>query len=51
MAINKLLRFYNKTSISPNEADPILKDKDSVKLKQSQKSPNFTRDPIFILKT
>ncbi len=35
--INKLLRFYKNTSISPNESIPVLKNKDSAKLKQSQK--------------
>lgn len=50
VAINKLLRFYNKTSISPNEADPILKDKDSVKLKQSQKITKLYSRPNIYFK-
>ena len=50
VAINKLLRFYNKTSISPNEEDPILKDKDSVKLKQSQKITKLYSRPNIYFK-
>ena len=45
MAISKLLGFYNKTSISPKETVLILKDKDSAKLKQSQKITKFYSRP------
>ncbi len=47
-AINKLLSFYKKTSISPNESILVLKDKDSPNLKQSQKiSKLYSRPNIF----
>ena len=36
-AINKLMNFYKKTSISPKESICILKNMGSAKLKQSQK--------------
>ena len=45
VAISKLLGFYNKTSISPKETVLILKDKDSAKLKQSQKITKFYSRP------
>ena len=47
-AINKLMSFYVKTSISPKESICILKDKDSAKLKQSQKiSKLYSRPNIY----
>ncbi len=47
--INKLLGFYNNTSISPNESISVLKNKDSAKLKQSQKiSKLYSRPNIYI---
>ncbi len=53
--INKLMSFYMKTSISPNESISILKGKDSAKLKQSQKiSKLYSRPNVYykdLLKT
>ena len=47
-AINKLMSFYKKTSISPKESICILKDKDSAKLKQSQKiSKLYSRPNVY----
>ncbi len=47
-AIIKLLDFYKKTSISPNESISVLKDKGSSNLKQSQKiSKLYSRPNIF----
>ena len=47
-AINKLMSFYVKTSISPKESICILKDKDSAKLKQSQKiSKLYSRPNVY----
>ena len=47
-AINKLMSFYMKTSISPKESICILKDKESAKLKQSQKiSKLYSRPNIY----
>tara|TARA_B100000925_G_scaffold289297_1_gene271867 strand:- start:4048 stop:5916 length:1869 start_codon:yes stop_codon:yes gene_type:complete len=48
--IIRLISFYNKTSISPKEAICILKDKDSTKLKQSQKISKFYSRPSVYLK-
>ena len=46
--INKLIGFYNKTSISPSEAKCILEEKDSEKLRQSQKiSKLYSRPNIY----
>jgi len=47
-AINKLMSFYKKTSISPKESVCILKNKDSAKLSQSQKvSKLYSRPNVF----
>ena len=47
-AINKLMSFYMKTSISPKESICILKDKESAKLKQSQKiSKLYSRPNVY----
>lgn len=47
-AINKLMSFYMKTSVSPKESICILKDKDSAKLKQSQKiSKLYSRPNVY----
>ena len=47
-AINKLMSFYMKTSVSPKESICILKGKDSAKLKQSQKiSKLYSRPNIY----
>ena len=47
-AIIKLLDFYKKTSISPNESISVLKDKGSPNLKQPQKiSKLYSRPNIF----
>ncbi|MDC3051018.1 tRNA uridine-5-carboxymethylaminomethyl(34) synthesis enzyme MnmG [Bacteroidota bacterium] len=47
-AIDKLLSFYKKTSISPKESKSVLKEKDSPNLKQSQKiSKLYSRPNIF----
>ena len=47
-AINKLMSFYKKTSISPKESICILKNKDSAKLSQSQKiSKLYSRPNVF----
>ena len=47
-AINKLMSFYMKTSISPKESICILKGKDSAQLKQSQKiSKLYSRPNIY----
>ena len=46
--IQKLICFYNKTSISPKEANHILKAKGSANLKQSQKiSKLYSRPNIY----
>ena len=49
-AINKLLDYYSKTSITPKESIPILKSKDSAKLKQSQKISKLYMRPSLNFK-
>jgi tRNA uridine 5-carboxymethylaminomethyl modification enzyme len=44
-SIEKLIDFYNKTSILPEEANYILEEKPSAKLKQSQKVVKFYSRP------
>ena len=47
-AIDKLLSFYKKTSISPKESKSLLEEKGSPNLKQSQKiSKLYSRPNIF----
>ena len=43
--IQKLMGFYNKTSISPKDANIVLEEKGSPKLKQSQKVSKFYSRP------
>ena len=43
--IQKLMGFYNKTSISPKDANIVLEGKGSPKLKQSQKVSKFYSRP------